>query len=155
MPGFDGQIQRIPLRIVSPSNIFTRFNLLRLFPVSKYEEMIWKKEIYYQRAAHRWNRLILKGWTNHIIRTAWKSWRLVGSSVSNWKETMLRNKSINESIKKNVLLYFSKNLLTCLRIYPSKRIAQTYRRSWKDRFSICKWLQLTKNNIMFENYKDN
>ena len=44
-------------------------------------------------------RIILKGW-NHIIRTVWKSWRIVRSNISSWKETMLRNK--NESIKKNV-----------------------------------------------------
>ena len=47
-------------------------------------------------------RLILKSWTNHIIRTTWKSWRIVGSSVSSWKET-IRNK--NESIKKNMFYY--------------------------------------------------
>ena len=34
----NGQIQRILLRIVSPSSIFARFSLLRLFPVSKPEE---------------------------------------------------------------------------------------------------------------------
>ena len=27
-------------------------------------------------------KLILKGWTNHTIWTAWKSWRIVGSNVS-------------------------------------------------------------------------
>jgi len=48
-------------------------------------------------------RLILKRWTNHIIRMTWKSWRIVGSSVSSWKETILRNK--NESIKKNMFYY--------------------------------------------------
>ena len=110
VPGTDDQIQRIPLRIASPSSIFARFNPLRLFPVSKSEEMIRRKE----SSSSPKQRLILKDWTNHIIRTAWKSWRIVGSSVSSWKETMLRNK--NESIKKNVLLCFSKNLLTCPRI---------------------------------------
>jgi len=94
VPGSDGQIQRIPLRIASLFSIFARFSALQLFPVSKPEEMIWRKE-----------RLILKDWTNHIIRMAtWKSWRIAGSSVSNWKETMLRNK--NESIKKNVFFMF-------------------------------------------------
>jgi len=51
--GIDGQIQRIPLRIASPSIIFARFNPLRLFPVSKPEEMVQRKEIHYQRAHHR------------------------------------------------------------------------------------------------------
>jgi len=63
----DGQIQRIPLRIVSPSSIFARFSLLQLFPVSKPEEMVQRKEIHHQRAAHRRNRGLF--WTNHIIRT--------------------------------------------------------------------------------------
>ena len=39
------------------------------FPVSKPEEMVRKKEIHHQRVAHRRNKFILKGWTNHIIRT--------------------------------------------------------------------------------------
>ena len=56
MPGTDGQIQRIPLQIASPSSIFVRFRSLRLFPVSKPEEMVWRKEIYHQRAIHRRNR---------------------------------------------------------------------------------------------------
>jgi len=51
--------------------------------------------------------------TNHIILTAWKSWRIVGSNVLSWKETMLRNK--NESIKKNVFYYvFLKTYLPLL-----------------------------------------
>jgi len=54
--GTDGQIQQIPLRITFPSSIFTRFSLLRLFPVSKPEEMIRRKKIHHQRAAHRRNR---------------------------------------------------------------------------------------------------
>ena len=49
-----GQIQRIPVRIVSPSSIFTRFSLL--FPVSKPEKMIRRKEIHHERTAHRQNR---------------------------------------------------------------------------------------------------
>ena len=57
-------------------------------------------------------RLILKDWTNYS--DGWKNWRIVESNVSSWKETMLRNK--NESIK-NVLLCFSKNLLTCPRMW--------------------------------------
>ena len=56
VPGTDGQMQRIPLRIASPSNIFTRFSPLRLFPVSKSEEMIRRKEIYHQRAAQQFRR---------------------------------------------------------------------------------------------------
>ena len=49
-----------------------------------------------------------------------KRWRIVGSSVSSWKETILRNK--NKSIKKNVFYcifknYIFKNLLTCSHIY--------------------------------------
>jgi len=56
VPGTDGQIQRIPLLIASPSSIFARFSPLRLFPVSKPEEMIRKKEINHQRAAYRRNR---------------------------------------------------------------------------------------------------
>ena len=56
VPSIDGQIQRIPLRIAFPSSIFTRFSSLRLFPVSKPEEMIQRKEIHHQRAAHRRNR---------------------------------------------------------------------------------------------------
>ena len=35
-----GQIQRIPLRIASPSSILARLSPLRLFPVSKPEEMV-------------------------------------------------------------------------------------------------------------------
>jgi len=92
----------IPLRIASPFSIF-RFSPLRLFLVSKSEEMVRRKEIHHQRRTHPKQRFILKGWINHIIRTAWKNWRIVGSSVSNWKETMLRSK--NESIKKNVFYY--------------------------------------------------
>jgi len=42
--------------IASPSSIFARFSPLRLFPVSKPEEMIRRKKIHHQRAAHRWNR---------------------------------------------------------------------------------------------------
>ena len=38
VPGTDGQIQQIPLRIASPSSIFARFSPLRLFPVFKPEE---------------------------------------------------------------------------------------------------------------------
>ena len=55
MPGTDGQIQRIPLRIAFPLSIFARFPL-RLFLVSKPEEMVRRKEIHHQRAAHRRNR---------------------------------------------------------------------------------------------------
>ena len=100
--GTDGKIQPIPLRIASPSSIFARFSPVRLFPVSKPEEMVRRKEIHHQRAAHRRNRGLF--WrTNHIIRTAWKSWRIVGSNISSWKETILRNK--NESFKKNVFYY--------------------------------------------------
>ncbi|XP_018393225.1 PREDICTED: uncharacterized protein LOC108772230 [Cyphomyrmex costatus] len=51
--GTDGQIKRIPLRIAFPSSIFARFSSLRLFPVSKLEE-IRRKE--HQRATHRLNR---------------------------------------------------------------------------------------------------
>jgi len=56
MSSTDGQIQRIPLRIASSSSIFARFSFLRLFPVSKSKEMVRKKEIHHQRAAHRRNR---------------------------------------------------------------------------------------------------
>jgi len=80
MPGTDGQSQRIPLWIASPSSIFARFNPLRLFPVSKSEEMIWRKE----SSSSPKQRLILKDWTNYIIRTAWKNWRIIGSSISSW-----------------------------------------------------------------------
>jgi len=55
VPGIDGQIQRIPLRIASPSSI-RQISSLRLFPVFKSEEMIRRKEIHHQRAAHRRNR---------------------------------------------------------------------------------------------------
>ena len=105
VPDTDGQIQRIPLRIASPSSIFARFSPLRLFPVSKLEEMIQRKEIHHQRAAHRRNKGLFwrVGQIILLYRTAWKNWRIVGSSVSSWKETMLRNK--NESIKKNVFYY--------------------------------------------------
>jgi len=51
VPGTDGQIQRIP-RIASPSSIFARFSPLLLFPVSKPEEIIRRKESHYQRAPH-------------------------------------------------------------------------------------------------------
>jgi len=44
VPGIDGQIQRILLRIASPSSIFARFSPLRLCPVSKLEEMVRRKE---------------------------------------------------------------------------------------------------------------
>ena len=50
------QIQQIPLRIASPFSILARFSLLQLFPVSKPKEMVRRKEIHYQRAAHRRNR---------------------------------------------------------------------------------------------------
>jgi len=43
--GTDGQIQWIPLRIASPSSIFARFSLLRLFSVSKLEEFGGKRFI--------------------------------------------------------------------------------------------------------------
>ena len=56
VPGIDGQIQQIPLRIASSSSIFARFSSLRLFPASKPEEMIRRKEIHHQRATHRRNR---------------------------------------------------------------------------------------------------
>jgi len=112
--GADGQVQRIPLRIASLSSIFVRFSLLRLFPVS--EEMIRRKEIHYQRAAHRWNRgLFWRVGQIILFRRLEKIGESFGSSASNWKETILRNK--NEFIKKKcVLLCFSKNLLTCPRI---------------------------------------
>ena len=61
----DGQIQRIPLRNVSPSSIFARFNPLRLFLVSKSEEMVRRKEIHHQRAAHHRNRNLF--WIGQII----------------------------------------------------------------------------------------
>jgi len=64
VPGTDGQIQRIPLRNASPSSIFARFNPLRLFLVSKSEEMV-RKEIHHQRAAHRRNRSLF--WIGQII----------------------------------------------------------------------------------------
>jgi len=68
------RLQWIPLRIASPSNIFARFSLLSLFPVSKPEEMVRRKEIHYQRAAHRRNRglfwrvgqIILFGWLEKV-----------------------------------------------------------------------------------------
>jgi len=66
VPGTDGQIQRIPLRIAS--SIFARFSSLRLFPVSKSEEIVRKKEIHHQRAAHRRTKAYFEGLTNHIIR---------------------------------------------------------------------------------------
>ena len=52
----DSQIQRISLRITSPSSIFARFSSLQLFPVSKPEEIVRRKEIHHQRAAHCRNR---------------------------------------------------------------------------------------------------
>jgi len=58
-----------------------------------------------------------------IIRTVWKSWRIVGSSVSSWKETMLKNK--NESIKKNVFYYvFLKTYWFALVLYNEILIAK-------------------------------
>jgi len=104
VPSIDDQIQRIPLRTASPSSIFARFSLLR---ISCYQ--IWRNSSEERdsppesRSSSPKQRLILKGWANHIIRTAWKSWRIVRSSVSSWKDTMMRNK--NESIKKNVFYY--------------------------------------------------
>jgi len=62
--GTDGQIQ-ISLRIVFPFIIFARFSPLRLFSVSKSEEMIQRKEIHHQRAAHRNRGLFWR--TNYII----------------------------------------------------------------------------------------
>ena len=70
----NGQIQRILLRIVSPSSIFARFNPLRLFPVIKPEEMVRRKEIHHQRTARRRNRglfwrvgqIILFGWFEKV-----------------------------------------------------------------------------------------
>ena len=109
--GTDDQIQRIALRIASPSSIFARFNLLRIFPVSKPEEME-ERDSPPKSSSSPKQKLILKDW-NHIIRTVWKSWRIVGSSVSSWKETMLRNKNESNQ-KKCILLCFSKNSLTCL-----------------------------------------
>jgi len=47
VPGTDGQIQRIPLRSASSFSIFVRFSPLRLFPISKPEEMIRRKEIHH------------------------------------------------------------------------------------------------------------
>jgi len=58
--GTDNQIQRIPLRIASPSSIFARFSPLRLFPVSKPEEMVRRKEIHHQRV-HCRNRGLFEG----------------------------------------------------------------------------------------------
>ncbi|XP_011705450.1 PREDICTED: putative uncharacterized protein FLJ37770 [Wasmannia auropunctata] len=55
-PGTDGQSQRIPLQITSPFTIFAKFSPLRLFPVFKPKEMVRRKEIHHQKAAHRRNR---------------------------------------------------------------------------------------------------
>ena len=104
VPGTDGQIQRI-LRIASLSSIFARFSLLRLFPASKLEEMIRRKEIHHQRIAHRRNRGLFWSVGQIILwmfEKVEESLDQVYPSV-NWKETMLRNK--NESIKKNVFYY--------------------------------------------------
>ena len=77
--GTDGQIQWIPLRIASPSSIFARFSPLRLLPVSKPEEMIRRKEIHHQRAAHRRNRGLF--WrVGQII--LFRRFEKVGSSIS-------------------------------------------------------------------------
>jgi len=66
-PSTDSQIQRILLRIAFLSSIFTFCDYFLLFPNLKK----WFGGKIHQRAAHRRNkRLILKGWTNHIIRTA-------------------------------------------------------------------------------------
>jgi len=56
VPGTDGQIQQISLRIVSLFSIFARFSPLQLFPISKPEEMIRRKEIHHQKAVHHQNR---------------------------------------------------------------------------------------------------
>jgi len=93
MPGTNGQIQRILLRIASPS-IFARFSALRLFPVFKPEEMVQRKEIHHQKAAYRRNRLILKDWTNHIIRMEKRI-----------KCIKLKGDYVEKSRKKNVFYY--------------------------------------------------
>jgi len=103
-------------RIAFSSSIFARFSPLRLFPVSRPEEMVRRKEIYHQRAAHRRNRGLFwrldKSYYSDGLKKLENRW----INESNWKKIMLRNK--NESIKnKCVLLCFSKNLLTCPRIF--------------------------------------
>jgi len=95
-------------------SIFARFSSLRLFPVSKPEEMIRRKEIHHQRAAHRQNRCLFWRVGQIILFGRLEKIGENGSSVSSRKETMLRNK--NESIKKNVFYYIFLKILTCLRI---------------------------------------
>ena len=109
VPGTDGQIQRI----ASPSSIFARFSLLRLFPVSK-PEMVQRKEIHHQRAAHRRNRglfwrvgqIILFGRLEKVGESLDQVYRAERRLY--WEIKMNRS-------KKCVLLCFSKNLLTCPR----------------------------------------
>ena len=106
--GTDGQIRRIPLRIASPSSIFVRFSLLRLFPVFKPEEMVRRKEIHHQRAAHRRNRGLF--WrVGQII--LYGRLEKVGES----SDQMYRaERRLCWEIKKNrlkILLCFSKNFI--------------------------------------------
>jgi len=91
--------------------------------------------------------LILKSWTNRIIRT-WKSSRIIGSSVSSWKETMLRNK--NESIKKKNVFYhvFLKTYWLALVSFVSWRgslVIVTFARKWFDTRSFHGYLLYWSN----------
>jgi len=79
---------------------FVRFSLLRLFRVSKPEEMIRKKKIHHQRAPHRRNRDLF--WR---VRQIILFGRLekIEESLDQMYRAMLRNK--NELIKKMCFFY--------------------------------------------------
>ena len=114
--GTDGQIQRIPLRIASPSSIFARFSPLRLFAVSKPEEMIRRKEIYYQRAAHCRNRGLF--WrVGQIIQYYSDGLKKLENRWIKWMERLDRaERRLCWEIKMNrsKKMCFTKNLLTVL-----------------------------------------
>ena len=76
VPGTDGQIQRIPLWIAFPSSIFARFNSLQLFSVFKenWRNGSEERDSPLESSSSPKQRLILKSWINHVIRTVWKSW---------------------------------------------------------------------------------
>ena len=78
VPDINGQIQWIPFELLFhpayspdlvPCDYFLFPNLKKWFGGKRPSESNSSSK----------QRFILKDWTNHIIRTAWKSWRIVGS----------------------------------------------------------------------------
>ena len=104
MPGTDGQI---PLRIASPSSIFARFRPMTISCFQTWRNDSEERNSPPESSSSPKQRFILKSWANHIIRTAWKSWKIVRSSWKNRAERRLRWEiKMNRSKKMYFTMFF-------------------------------------------------